>query len=61
MHAELRLHLYDLGERSHVVLRMGISYLGTPITAASAIAGWPSNNASSSAGATWKPLTLISS
>ena len=34
---------------------------GRPITAASATAGWVSSRASSSAGATWKPLYLMSS
>ena len=34
---------------------------GTPATAASATAGWLTSTASSSAGATWKPRTLISS
>src|SRR5690606_18101056 len=37
------------------------SSLQTPVTAASAIPGWVSSSASSSAGATWKPLYLISS
>ena len=32
---------------------------GTPKTAQSITAGWPCSTASISAGATWKPLTLI--
>ena len=32
---------------------------GTPNTAQSITAGWPCKTASISAGATWKPLTLI--
>ena len=30
-----------------------LSFSGTPMTAASAISGWPISTASSSAGATW--------
>lgn len=37
------------------------SYIVTPTTPTSAMAGWSSNRASSSAGATWFPLTLINS
>lgn len=33
--------------------------VGRPKTAESSTAGWPCSTASSSAGATWKPLTLI--
>lgn len=37
------------------------TYMTTPITATSEIAGCSSKRASNSAGATWLPLTLINS
>ena len=46
---------------THALGRSPLRSSGTPATQASATAGWLVSTASSSAGATWKPLTLISS